>query len=290
MKKVVLFMVSFVLFSCLISYLGNYFFWWQESFKIHIEPLVNNQIVEEVMEKSIEKHSEVELESAQEDLTYNPYSIRFFYNPNNLSTKTQKYVKSYKNFLNDKDIENKYENIDVHMYENMKIKMVNGEEEKIRWNMHNKSVHLFWVEEMSIMEYTAVWIHELAHYIDLYYLERSLFTDVSNYFYEISWDSAKIMKAWQDKPDFVSWYAMTNKYEDFAESFTYYILHNKDFENKAQKSDILKEKYDFFTKYLFKNKRFIGTDFSEEKIRSYYRDTTIIKYSREKFEEFLTEK
>ena len=35
--------------------------------------------------------------------------------------------------------------------------------------------------------------------------------------------------------DFVSWYAMTNKYEDFAESFTYYILHNKDFLNKTKK-------------------------------------------------------
>jgi hypothetical protein len=39
---------------------------------------------------------------------------------------------------------------------------------------------------------------------------------------------------------------MTNKYEDFAESFTYYVLHNDDFKNKSTKSKILKKKYDYF--------------------------------------------
>jgi len=45
---------------------------------------------------------------------------------------------------------------------------------------------------------------------------------------------------------------MTNKYEDFAESFTYYILHNKDFQEKAQKSKLLQKKYDYFNIFLFK--------------------------------------
>jgi hypothetical protein len=50
---------------------------------------------------------------------------------------------------------------------------------------------------------------------------------------------------------------MTNKYEDFAESFTYYILHNSDFLQKTEKSETLKRKYDFFTKNLFKNSEFV---------------------------------
>jgi hypothetical protein len=50
---------------------------------------------------------------------------------------------------------------------------------------------------------------------------------------------------------------MTNRYEDFAESFTYYILHNKDFLKKTKKSIILKEKYNFFKNYLFTNEEFI---------------------------------
>jgi hypothetical protein len=54
---------------------------------------------------------------------------------------------------------------------------------------------------------------------------------------------------------------MTNKYEDFAESFAYYILHNNDFQEKTRKSSILKKKYDFFGKYLFKNDEFKSIDF-----------------------------
>jgi hypothetical protein len=46
---------------------------------------------------------------------------------------------------------------------------------------------------------------------------------------------------------------MTNKYEDFAESFTYYVLHNNDFYSKAKKSDILMNKYNFFKNNIFKN-------------------------------------
>jgi hypothetical protein len=53
--------------------------------------------------------------------------------------------------------------------------------------------------------------------------------------------------------DFVSGYAMTNKYEDFAESLTYYILHNKDFLDKTKTSRILKRKYNFFSFYIFPN-------------------------------------
>jgi hypothetical protein len=39
---------------------------------------------------------------------------------------------------------------------------------------------------------------------------------------------------------------MTNKYEDFAESFVYYILFNDDFRQKASLNVILQQKYDFF--------------------------------------------
>jgi hypothetical protein len=46
---------------------------------------------------------------------------------------------------------------------------------------------------------------------------------------------------------------MTNKYEDFAETFTYYVLHNSDFVEKTKKSEVLKRKYDFFRNYIFGN-------------------------------------
>jgi hypothetical protein len=49
---------------------------------------------------------------------------------------------------------------------------------------------------------------------------------------------------------------MTNKYEDFAESFTYFVLHNEDFLYKTQDSQVLKKKYDFFNTYLFRDFEF----------------------------------
>ncbi|MBT3727283.1 hypothetical protein HOG21_06595 [bacterium] len=81
---------------------------------------------------------------------------------------------------------------------------------------------------------------------------------------------------------------MTNKYEDFAESFTYYVLHNKDFLEKTKKSKKLKEKYNYFSKYVFKNEEFKNSDFSINNIiEDYYRDTTTIVYDRKKIIDYL---
>jgi len=128
----------------------------------------------------------------------------------------------------------------------------------------------------------------LGHYIDLYYLEKKVAFDISNDFYSISWDSTKVMKKGQKNTDFVSGYAMTNKYEDFAESFTYFVLHNDDFLYKSEKSNTLKQKYDFLNKVLFKNKEFRETDFSSDsKILDYYWDITKINIKDEKFLQYL---
>ena len=81
---------------------------------------------------------------------------------------------------------------------------------------------------------------------------------------------------------------MTNKYEDFAETFTYYILHNNDFLKKTKKSETLKEKYDFFGKFLFFDKEFLGSDFSVGNVvRSYYWDITKIKIDTEIFLQYI---
>jgi hypothetical protein len=88
--------------------------------------------------------------------------------------------------------------------------------------------------------------------------------------------------------DFVSGYSMTNKYEDFAESFTYYVLHNRDFLEKSRKSNILRKKYNFFNLVLLKSEVFKNTDFSEKNIiKDYYRDITKINFSRKNFLQYL---
>jgi hypothetical protein len=154
--------------------------------------------------------------------------------------------------------------------------------------MKNRTIKLFWVKEMNLSEYNAVWLHEFAHYLDLYYFQKKVFSDMSDFFYNISWEWVNIIKPWLVWNDFVSGYSMTNKYEDFAETFTYYVLHNNDFLEKSENSEILKKKYDFFDKYLFRDWDFKWTNFSSwDKIKSYYRDTTKIEYSLVDFLKFL---
>ncbi|MDR1987693.1 MAG: hypothetical protein LBQ24_02825 [Candidatus Peribacteria bacterium] len=81
---------------------------------------------------------------------------------------------------------------------------------------------------------------------------------------------------------------MTNKYEDFAETFTYYVLHNSDFLEKSKTSEILKKKYNFFSKYIFYDNEFTDSSLiSENEILDYYRDTTKIEYSLQNFLQYI---
>lgn len=154
--------------------------------------------------------------------------------------------------------------------------------------MRHATLRLFGVTDMSIGEFLSVGIHEFAHYFDIYILEKSLFRDVSQYFYDISWESTQTIIAGQKNADFVSGYAMTNKYEDFAETYTYFVLHNDDFFIRAQQSDILQQKYDFFGQFIFKNYLFQGTDFSfDNEVRSYYWDITKIEMDPKKLLHYL---
>ena len=160
----------------------------------------------------------------------------------------------------------------------------------VRWKMKNWRVKLYWILLMEDPELVSVFIHELWHYIDIYSLNNINLSikDPSYYFYDIAWDSTKTIKSSMTMQDFVSWYSMTNKYEDFAESFAYYILHNNDFLEKTKKSNILLEKYDFFWKYLFKNNEFKSIDFwKDEKIKDYYRDITKISINLENFLQYF---
>jgi hypothetical protein len=81
---------------------------------------------------------------------------------------------------------------------------------------------------------------------------------------------------------------MSNKYEDFAETFTYYILYNDDFRKKIQTSKVLKKKYDFFSQYVFRNDEFKKTNFrASEEITDYCRDITKIDFLLKNFLEYL---
>jgi hypothetical protein len=272
MKKILLFIFSLIIFSFLIFILKNYFF---ETEKISNLDFIEENYIDfaNISNEHILNSSLNKIEEKTE------YKTTYTYIPKDFEEQVPDYINSFNEIIKSNYIEKKIENIDLKFYKNT---------EGIRWKMKKKSILFFWVDEMELAEFNAVWIHELAHYIDLYFLKARIFIDISDQFYKISWKEVTVIKEWQKQTDFVSWYAMTNRYEDFAESYTYFLLHNKDFEKKTQESDILKDKYDFFIKYLSKQKKFKNTDFSEDnEVKDYYRDTTKIEFSLKKFLEFL---
>lgn len=202
----------------------------------------------------------------------------FKYIPDWFENKSKDFSIIFWEFLQSKILKNMVHNLSIELHRDIF---------DVRWKMKHRSVKLYGYKQNKQSEYLSVAIHELAHYVDIYFLEKKVIQDLSDKFYEISWEQTKVIKPWQIQIDFVSGYAMTNKYEDFAESFTYYVLHNDDFLRKTLGSSSLSEKYDFFDKILFK-KKFNDTDFSiNNTVKNYYRDITKIEIDIEKLLQYL---
>jgi len=270
------------IFSFLIFTAKNYFFWWKQDFentiieKNYIEPTfypIENQVNKENIDKKVEEKIIQNLRSADK--------IKYEFIPNEFSLEKdiKNYFDSIDLFFNSSIIEKKIFFLEVFLHK---------EKSDVRWKMQNKKIKLFWVYSMSLWEFLAVSIHEFWHFLDLYILEKKVSYDLSDYFYNISWINTTSIKPWLEQKDFVSWYSMTNKYEDFSESFTYYILHNSDFLEKSENSEILKEKYKFFSKYVFRNDEFKTDKYKTNiLIEPYYRDITKIDFSLENFLQYL---
>lgn len=120
------------------------------------------------------------------------------------------------------------------------------------------------------VEFRALFMHEIGHVFDLNNdldclggsIESGLsefkdgkkpiyLNDPSVQFYRISWQNELTMRAGMDKNDFVSGYASTDCFEDFAESHTFFVLHNKKFRELALENAVLAQKYNFFITYLY---------------------------------------
>lgn len=293
MKKINLFIISLLIFSFWIYFFKNYFLWtFETDLNNHVEDnyiepsittteslLENSGSIETQDETLIDLNSWNENKTVIQSSNTTAYKVVFNYFPSDFIDDAFDYTIAFKSFLYSDIINDKIDSLKVEMYK---------QKWESRWKMKNRRVKLYGVKSMKTPEMTAVWIHEFAHFIDLYYFQKKVFTDISDFFYNISWDWVHVIKSGQKWTDFVSGYAMTNKYEDFAETFTYYILHNKDFLEKTKSSTILKKKYDFFGKYLFRYREFNDTNFSTStKVLGYYRDITKIDFSLQNFLEFL---
>jgi hypothetical protein len=121
----------------------------------------------------------------------------------------------------------------------------------------------------SNKEFIWVVIHELNHIVDLNVLEWTLnklnndytefwekrfaIDDHSLNFYKISWKNEKTMRPWIWFKDFVSWYSLTDPFEDFAESANLYLNHYNLFLSMARSNTLLAKKFKYMHD-LYKSK------------------------------------
>ena len=151
--------------------------------------------------------------------------------------------------------------------------------------------------DMSAEEFLAVFVHELGHNVDYAFLaplsqnQTSPFTDAgtplfesdpSLDFYRISWTSNQYSQEGAVAADFVSGYAMTDPFEDFAESYVYYVLHNREFKSLAENSEALKAKYDFMKERVFNGEVFETGDANLHQTTQPW-DITVLPYDLNQF-------
>lgn len=146
-------------------------------------------------------------------------------------------------------------------------------------------------------ELVGVLVHEMGHIVSTGEFQgtadsgASEFHDGSNPiynndpslgFYRISFLDEKTMRPNATPLDFVSGYAQTDCFEDFAETYNYYVLHGDEFRDLILTNDALKQKYDYMKNVVFHGKEFFnGSDTVSYLTRNY--DTTILSYDMNKF-------
>lgn len=146
-------------------------------------------------------------------------------------------------------------------------------------------------------ELAGVLIHEMGHLVDAGYLTGNdvsspsgfydfddpvALNDASLNFYKISWTSETARLKESSELDFVSLYAMTDPFEDFAETYTFYRLHGAEFRTLALTNAELNSKYEFM-----KNSVFLGTEYGVDatapKVDIWQRnyDVTVLPFPKE---------
>ena len=297
-QSIIIFCLT-IIFTIIVFFIKNYYFSAsispEEIEEKYLEPTVKQQDIlhighshddetshshDELFSVNIDK-SELSSDELSELIQQHyssaaPFVFTFF--PEEFEEESQDFWALMSEFLQSNIMKGMIFDLDIQMHQDLL---------DARGKMKQRSVKLFWYTQERQEEYLSVAIHELAHFLDIYFLEKKVYQDLSDNFYDISWESSKVIYPGQSQVDFVSWYAMTNKYEDFAESLTYYVLHNEDFLVKTLDSQKLREKYNFFHEFLLKD-YFKDTDFSiDNDVEDYYRDITKIEIDIEKLLQYL---
>lgn len=168
-----------------------------------------------------------------------------------------------------------WKDIPCDLLQNLKKVVIFDDINKPRALAGASSLHLR-SDIFSLPEAEKVIIHETGHLVDLGGLisqdfsEKSGFVDgslpvfaddVSADYYALSWNDTDSWNVDTTIQDFVSRYGATDPFEDFAESFLFYVAHGASFRELAAENAELAKKYDFF-----KNEVFAGEEFDGELI------------------------
>ncbi len=152
--------------------------------------------------------------------------------------------------------------------------------------------------EMEDEELVGVLVHEMGHVVDTGLLLGSADSgnsefmdgtnpvfknDLSLDFYRLSFVSERELRTDATKLDFVSGYAMSDPFEDFAESYNYYILHGAEFRKLLPTSKTLAKKYEYLFTSVFHGKEYNNGEESNVLLRTRSFDTTVLSYDLKKF-------
>lgn len=153
---------------------------------------------------------------------------------------------------------------------------LNNSNWKRRWFAWHHSVTIYLWLVKSNKELFDVLTHELWHIIDLWIInwvddkKSNTYTefgkpafnidDLSIQYYELNRLSEKTRKNNASFKDFVSWYAMSDPFEDFAESVNMYINHHELFKKMAKTNYVLSKKFEFMNKIFWQNHIFNGSE------------------------------
>lgn len=77
-------------------------------------------------------------------------------------------------------------------------------------------------------------------------------------FFAISWSTESVLQKGTKKTDFVSGYAQSDAFEDFAETFAMYILHRPVLKERAKTNKIIAAKLSWMETYLPLNENVLG--------------------------------
>lgn len=147
-------------------------------------------------------------------------------------------------------------------------------------------------------ELMSVLVHEIGHTVDTGLISGTMWAgksefmdgnnpvyknDLSVHFYRISWKDESTQKKGVTKQDFVTGYAMSDPFEDFAESYNYYLLHGKQFKEMAQENTSLLRKYLYIKYFVFKGEEFDNDPYNSVNHQTRVYDSTVLNYNDSTF-------